>query len=228
MQRLHRWIWLSVCAVSAFIFSLPSARAKDTDTHPYLVVSLEVRLHHQIERKKTTRVRRFQMMIFRLRPREKAFEMKNGPVWLNLKIKTIPPDLLHLEGALQLGSEIRPIQIRSERVKLGQSWNFVSNHHLKDAHADLKIEAELASSARRLQNSAFSLKFKGVTLHRILQKLAEFNRLKLSIAEDVPAVKDITLQLNAASRRQLIDQICSRYRLDCKVFGEVLWVRKGS
>jgi hypothetical protein len=199
--------------------------APDASAYRFLEVRLQINLRYRT----TTRTRTKLYQTYRFRKKVKKLDMKNGPVRLTLKLITHPPARISIKGILQVKGDLVPIHIKSEEVRPQQEWNFVSRHALKKARAKAKlhIKARLLKTIKGKKGSLFTLKFTKVPLRRILKKLAEFNGYRLSLGKGLPRVSNITLKLQASSRKKLVEKVCQRYRLKCKIFSGVLWVKAG-
>jgi hypothetical protein len=212
--------------VGAFVMGLTATGLLSThaEAKPRILrMEVNVKLRH----KTTTRTRGSVFDTYR-RGRKKVLEVKNGPVWLYLTFHTTPPNQFKLMGSLKLGKSFRPIVVKTTTLQEGKPWVMVINKKInKIAEATIRIKAGAYASVKRSSAGRFRVSFKGVSLRRVLKKLAEMNGYQLSLQEGIPKHRGLKLDLSANSRKQLIQKVCQRFRLHCKVMGKVLWVRPG-
>ncbi len=204
----------------------PPAKVLTVPTTDYKI--LRVKMVIKLRDGKSIRTRSTQFAAALDRTRTKRLKMKHGLVSLRLSV-TLKNKQIKIHGDFKASSQTYEIK-KVSRVLSAEKpkWDMTIVHESKkkDASLEIQMDAEIASYKEKSKDNNFTFNVKGVSLHRLLGRLAEFNNLKLSFSPDVKNVKPITLMLKASTRMGLVKKVCTKYKVSCKKEGTFLLVRK--
>ncbi|TNE43699.1 MAG: hypothetical protein EP343_33335 [Deltaproteobacteria bacterium] len=244
---MKRLLWISLGLFAFAMFGFPSTSTADEEqpadrpsprraappskvltvpTKEYKIFKVKMML--KLRDRKSIRTRNTQFAAALDRTRTKIIKMKHGLVSLKLFV-TLKDKKIKIVGDFRASGQTYNIkkvsrQLNAEKPK----WDMTIVHESKkkDASLEIQIDAEIATYQEKSKDNNFTFNVKGVSLHRLLSRLAEFNNLKLSFSPDVKNVKPITLKLKAPTRMGLIKHVCNKYEVSCKKEGTFLLVRK--